>query len=116
MNRLITLDISNAFEGTGAHLTTTNTLKHAKLSVVHDGLSAAILDHALSDGDSASICKRLKERGIPFVMYSRFPSLDDACKGAPHLNKPATHTQLLDAVEKLIRDYKTQPETAVDTK
>jgi CheY-like chemotaxis protein len=46
---LIVMDISTAFEGTGAHLTTTNTLKHAKLLVEHDGLSAAILDHALSE-------------------------------------------------------------------
>lgn len=104
---LIALDISAAFEGSGAQLTTTNSLKHAKLLVEHDGLSAAILDHALPDGDSTSICERLKERGIPFMMYSGFPYLDDACKGAPHLGKPATHTQLLNAVEALIRDHKT---------
>ena len=103
---VIVMDISNAFEGTGAHLTTTNTLKHAKLLVEHDGLSAVILDHALSDGDSTSLCTRLKERSIPFMMYSGYPTLDGACKGAPLLKKPATHPQLLDAVEALIRDYK----------
>jgi DNA-binding response OmpR family regulator len=103
---LIVMDISNAFEGTGAHLTTTNTLKHAKLLVEHDGLSAAILDHALSDGDTTSLCTRLKARSIPFMIYSGYPSLDNACKGAPYLSKPATQPQLLDAVEALIRDYK----------
>ena len=69
---LIVMDISMAFENAGAHLTTTNTVKHAKLLVEHDGLSAAILDHALSDGDSTSLCKRLTERGMPFLMYSGF--------------------------------------------
>ena len=54
---LIALDIADAFEGTGAQLTTTNSLKHAKVLVEHDGLSAAIIDHALSDGDSTSICE-----------------------------------------------------------
>ena len=72
----------------------------------HDGLSAAILDHALSDGESASLCTRLAERGIPFLMYSGYPTLDGACKDAPHLRKPASHEQLLDAMEALIRDYK----------
>ncbi len=96
-----------AFESTGAHLTTTNTVKHAKLLVEHDGLSAAILDHALPDGDSASLCTRLTERGIPFLMYSGFNTTDGACKDAPHLTKPASHEQLLDAMEALIRDHKT---------
>ena len=103
---LIVLDMTMAFEASGAHLTTTNTVKHAKLLVEHDGLSAAILDHALPDGDSTSICTRLKERGIPFMIYTGFPAFDGPCKGAPHLAKPASHAQLLDAMEALIRDYK----------
>jgi DNA-binding response OmpR family regulator len=99
---LIVMDISMAFEGTGAHLTTTNTVKHAKLLVEHDGLSAAILDHALPDGDSTSLCTRLVERGIPYLMYSGFKTLDGASKDAPHLMKPASHEQLLNAMEALI--------------
>lgn len=110
---LIVMDISMAFEPTGAHLTTTNTVKHARLLVEHDGLSAAILDHALPDGVATSLCTRLTERGIPFLMYSGFPSTDGACKNAPHVSKPASHDVLLDAVEALIRDYKaTEPGTA----
>jgi DNA-binding NtrC family response regulator len=67
---LIVMDISMAFEHTGAHVTTTNTVKHAKVLVEHDGLSAAILDHALSDGECTNLCARLLERNIPFLMYS----------------------------------------------
>ena len=37
-------------------------------------------------------------------MYSGFKTLDNACKGAPHLMKPASHEQLLNAVEGLIRN------------
>ena len=99
---LIVMDISLAFESTGAHLTTTNTVKHAKLLVEHDGLSAAILDHALSDGDSSSLCTRLAERGIPYLLYSGYKTLDGPCKDAPHLMKPASHEQLLNAMEALI--------------
>ena len=103
---LVVMDLSMAFETEGAQLTSTNTLKHAKLLVEHDGLSAAILDHALPDGDSSSICTRLTERGVPFLLYSGYPTTDGACKDAPRISKPATHEQLLDAMEALIRDHK----------
>ena len=53
---LIVMDITQEFEATGAALTTTNTLKHALILVEHDGLSGAILDHALPDGDSSELC------------------------------------------------------------
>ena len=104
---MIVLGITTAFEGTGAHLTTTNTLKHAKLLVEHDGLTAAMIDHALPDGDGTSICTRLKERGIPFLMYSGMQTIEGACKDAPFLPKPASDEELLKAMEALIRDFKT---------
>ena len=107
---LIVMDISMAFESAGAQLTTTNSVKHAKLLVEHDGLSAAILDHALADGDSSSLCRRLAERGIPYLIYSGFKTIDGPCNDAPHLDKPASPAQLLNAMEALIRDHKVQPE------
>jgi DNA-binding response OmpR family regulator len=103
---LITMDISMAFEHTGAHVTTTNTVRHAKVLVEHDGLSAVILDHALSDGECTNLCARLKERNIPFLIYTgRKKATEGPCKGAPHLAKPSSHAALLDAMEVLIRDH-----------
>jgi CheY-like chemotaxis protein len=55
---LIAMDISQAFAPTGAAITTT-TLTHALTLVEHKGLSGAILDHALGDGDSSLLCARL---------------------------------------------------------
>jgi hypothetical protein len=43
------------------------------LLVGHDGLSGAILDHALQGGGSSILCARLKERGIQF-MIAQAPS------------------------------------------
>ena len=40
---LIALDITMAFDKTGAHLTTTNTLKHATTLVEHKGLTAVMI-------------------------------------------------------------------------
>ena len=103
---LIAMDIAFALKGSGAHVTTTNRVKNALLLVEHGDLTAAILDHALRDGESASLCEHLIARRIPFLMYRGFPILDGPGKDAPHLAKPASHEQLLDATEALIRDHK----------
>ena len=49
----------------GAALTTTNTLKHALILVEHDGLSGAILDHALGDGNSSLLCRVSRSAAYP---------------------------------------------------
>ena len=102
---IIVMDITQALEESGAELTTTNTLRHAMLLVEHDGLSAAILDHALGDGNSSLLYARLKERGIPFLIYSGWDRdrVEGAVEGVPHITKPAPHEVLLAAVEDLIR-------------
>lgn len=100
---LIGLDMMTALETEGAAITVTTTLEHAKILVEHDGLAAAILDHTLRDGDSSSLCARLKERGIPFIIYSGHLSVEGSCNGAMHLRKPATAEALVAAVEELIK-------------
>ena len=112
---LIALDITQALETAGAAVTTTNTLKHALILVEHDGLSGAILDHALGDGDSASLCSRLKERGIPFMIYSGYKTVGGVCGNALHLEKPATEGQLVTAMAGLISHFGLDPMTAPST-
>ena len=99
---LIVMDITQQFEATGAALTTTNTLKHALILVEHDGLSGAILDHALGDQNSSLVCQRLKERGIPFMLYSGYDTVEGPCKDALHISKPAADGVLVAAMERLI--------------
>ena len=70
---LITLDITQEFEGTGAALTTTNTLHHALILVEHDGLSGAILDHSLGDGDSSLLYERAQRARHPVLDLQRIP-------------------------------------------
>ena len=106
---IIAMEIVQAFRDAGATVTTTMTLKHALLLVEHDSLAAAILDHDLGDGDSDQLCARLKERNIPFVIYSGFTQIRGACKGAPHINKPASGHVLVTTVEGLL---KKKPEAA----
>jgi len=99
---LVALDITQQFEAAGAELTTTNTLKHALILVEHDGLSGAVVDHALSDGDSSLLCRRLTERGIPFMVYSGYDTVEGPCKDALHISKPAAEGALVAAMEGLL--------------
>ncbi|RTL71646.1 MAG: response regulator [Hyphomicrobiales bacterium] len=85
---LIALDIATALKIAGATVTTTNSLKNAKVLVEHDGLSAAILDHVLHDGDSGYLCQRLTDRKIPFLIYSGLSDIEGPCRDAPHIAKP----------------------------
>lgn len=100
---LIAMDVALAFQNTGVAITTTNTLDHALILVEHDGLAAAILDHALGDGDSTELYGRLNQRGVPFLIYSGFDRIDGVGPDVPHLMKPAPPADLIAAVEQLIR-------------
>jgi DNA-binding response OmpR family regulator len=92
---LIAMDIAMALEDVGARVTTTT--KHAMLLAEHDGLAGAIVDHSLGEGDSTALRGRLKERGIPFLVYSGFEVVGEPC-----LSKPATPSQLVNALEALV--------------
>lgn len=102
---LIVMDITRAFEHTGAQLTTTNTLRHALIIIEHDALSGAILDHALPDGDSSLLYARLKERGIPFIIYSAYrkDELEHPLRQVPYLAKPANPAILVEMMLGLLR-------------
>jgi DNA-binding response OmpR family regulator len=99
---LIAMDIAGALEKAGAHATMTTTVRHALILVEHDGLSGAILDHALSDGESTALCARLKERGIPYISYSGYQAVAGAASAAPHITKPVHMDVLMTALEELL--------------
>jgi DNA-binding response OmpR family regulator len=99
---LIAIDIADAFQKAGAEVTTTTTLRQAMALVEHDGLAVAILDHALNDGDSTALYTRLKERDIPFVIYSGFPEVSGLAAEAPVVQKPAKADVLIATVEALL--------------
>ena len=102
---LIALDVAEEFEKRGARVKVANSQRQAVQLVEADGLSAAILDHGLKDGDSLALCKRLQERGIPFVIYSGYRDIDveSACLTAPFIEKPASMEVLVATVEALLK-------------
>jgi DNA-binding response OmpR family regulator len=99
---LIALDITLAFEEQGARVIVARTLKDALLGIEVPGLSAAILDHALGDTDSSTVCHRMKELGIPFVLYSGYNDIPGACAEGVHVKKPAAASELVAIVSAMI--------------
>ena len=105
---LIAMDIAHVFERAGARVTTAGTLRQALPMVEADGLSAAIVDHALSDGDSSGLYERLEERDIPFVMYSGYGERKRSRHASPHVSKPASPEVLLAIIEGMLGAGKVQ--------
>jgi DNA-binding response OmpR family regulator len=91
---LIALDVTDGLEASGARILMARTLADALSKAEDPDLSAAILDHGLRDGDTSEVCDKLKERNIPFVLYSGYSKIDGACKEGTLVHKP-THPQVL---------------------
>jgi DNA-binding response OmpR family regulator len=99
---LIALEIMEGFEDAGARVIMARTLTDALGAVEDPHLSAAILDHALSDGDTSMVCAHMKERNIPFVTYSGYDDLVGVCREGVHVNKPASMSVLVATVQGLL--------------
>ena len=54
---------------------------------------------------TTSLCGRLTDRDIPFMIYSGYAHVGGACKDALHIQKPATHEALVAAMQGLISDH-----------
>jgi DNA-binding response OmpR family regulator len=100
---LIAIDVVAEFESRGAQVVQTHSVKEALKLIEADGLSAAILDHALRDGDSTQLCARLDERRIPFVTYTGYGHIEGACAKGTVVEKPAPPSVLVATVESLLK-------------
>jgi DNA-binding response OmpR family regulator len=92
---MIALHIADSLKKVGARVVIARTLDDAIIKSEHPGLTAAVIDHALHGGNTTSdVCARLKERNIPFVVYSGFNQLEGACASGELVHKPA-HPRVL---------------------
>ncbi len=110
---LIAFEIMQGFEEEGARVIMARTLAEGLRAVEDPALSAAILDHALTDGDTSEICARMKKRNIPFVTYSGYDDLVGVCREGVHVNKPARMSVLVATVKSLLAERTQRPTPAV---
>jgi DNA-binding response OmpR family regulator len=100
---LIALDIMESLRGAGAAVLGAHCLRDALPLTDHPDLAAAILDFGLSDGDAGKICERLGARDIPFVLYSGYQHVSEACRKGVRLVKPTGAQELIGAVVRLLQ-------------
>lgn len=93
---LIALDVASSFEKAGARVVTTNNMQDAMQFAEADGLSAAVIDHTLLDGDTTDLRKKLAGLRIPCILYSGFEDPDDG--HSVHVSKPATAEVLIETL------------------
>ena len=103
---LIALEVHAAFRAAGASIISAADSKEALRMIGLPDLSAAVVDINLGDGDDCSaVCKRLSERGIPFVFYTGEARADILRKwpDAPILTKLADMQRIVEVVARVLR-------------
>jgi DNA-binding response OmpR family regulator len=101
-NPIIAMDVVQGLQAAGASVSEARTLSDALCKVECPELSAAVLDHALNDGDASQICDRLDQRCIPFVIYSGYDYVKGPCSEGEHVRKPVPPSVLVTTVVDLL--------------
>jgi DNA-binding response OmpR family regulator len=99
---LVAMDVAHSLEAAGARVLMARTLPDALSKAEDPDLSAAVLDHGLSDGDTSEVCEKLKERDIPFVLYSGYSKIHGACSKGVLVHKPTSPAVLVMTVAGLL--------------
>jgi DNA-binding response OmpR family regulator len=95
---LVAFDIAETIKRAGASVLLAHTLNDGLRLADHAELSAAILDFGLVDGEASKLCERLKRRGLPFVLYSGYSHIGEACRSGIVVPKPAMPAMLIEAL------------------
>ena len=97
---LVRLDVRDLLGDYGATVLSARNVKEALPLADRPELAAAVLDINLGGEDCASICKRLSERGIPFMFHTGYSSAAvlEQWSSAPVVNKPASGARIIEAL------------------
>jgi DNA-binding response OmpR family regulator len=94
---LIAQGLSDAFKAEGARVLLAHNATSGVLSADDPDLAAAVLD-----SESVQLCRKLRERGVPFVMYTGHEHVDDDGAAAPVVRKPASAEEVVGAIRRLL--------------
>jgi CheY-like chemotaxis protein len=103
---LVALHVQEFLEGAGACVLLAHGLAPARVHARHPDLSAAVLDHALRTDDTSEICTILKERNIPFVLYSGYSNVHGDCADGELVHKPAPPHALVATLAGVLREQR----------
>ena len=98
------LDVETGLRGAGAKVFGVRQLRDALHMAEHPALSAAVIAQRLGEDNTTSVCRRLTDLGIPFMLYTRHDAAEASQKWphAPIVTKPASANELVRAVAGLL--------------
>lgn len=101
---LIALDVIKALRSAGARVLSAGYLESGLYTTEHPDLSAAVIDLHLGDGSGTAICRRLRQRCLPFVVYTGYPPMlvRSEWPHVPVISKPARPDQIIAALESVL--------------
>jgi CheY-like chemotaxis protein len=97
---LVALEVVTSLRAAGARVLCAGFLESGLCTTEHPDLSAAVIDLHLGDGSGTTICKRLRERGIPFVIHTGYPPMlvFREWPDVPVVSKPARPHEIISAL------------------
>ena len=102
---LIALEMDKALRVAGAKVVSAGFLESGLCSTEHPQLSAAVVDLHLGDGNGSALCRRLRQRGVPFVVHTGYPRMMDwEWPGATVICKPAHPDRIVSALVQLLAE------------
>jgi two-component sensor histidine kinase/DNA-binding NarL/FixJ family response regulator len=113
---IIAIDLRETLEKAGAIVVgPARTVEKALALANSNAIDAAVLDIRLESGDTLRLAKLLTDRRIPVIFQTSDPSLvSGRVRHLPLLRKPLAKTQLVTAVEQLLRNSGTRsPSNAI---
>ena len=103
---LIALEMDKALRVAGAKVVSAGFLESGLCSTEHPQLSAAVVDLHLGDGNGTALCRRLRQRGVPFVVHTGYPRMvtERDWSGATVICKPAHPDRIVSALVQLLAE------------
>jgi DNA-binding response OmpR family regulator len=101
---LIALDIERALRAAGARVVSAGYVESGLYTTEHPQLSAAVIDLHLAGEDGTAVCRRLRQLGVPFLVYTGYPAAQIAREWAdvPIIQKPAQMPEIVASLVRLI--------------
>lgn len=97
---LIALDVEHHLRKAGARVISAGYLDAALYMAEHPDLSGAVVDLRLGNDSALPVCRRLAQRGLPFVVHTGYAA--DAVQRewplAPIIQKPASPYEITEAL------------------
>ena len=93
----VSRSLASAFEAEGARVLRARSPSIGLPFVEQPDLACAVLD-----SKSSELCRRLKSKSLPFVMYTGREDIDGECAGAPVIKKPAKAQEVVALVKSLL--------------